>query len=145
MGRIHFLLTIAALLPAALSAQDSAQASVLAAEDQRFAAMVKADTIALHRLLAADLAYTHTSGEKQDRTAFLRSLASGELRYRNIAPTERTVRFVGSEAAVVVGRSQMQVEAGGQVRAFSIRYVAVYQRVGASWQLVAWQSTRLPT
>jgi hypothetical protein len=117
---------------------------VLAAEDRRFAAMVRADTAALRVMLADDLTYTHTTGDKQDRTALLRSLASGELRYKSIAPTERTVRFVGADAAVVGGRSSMQVESVGRLHRFSIRYLAVYQRAGAAWQLVAWESTRLP-
>ena len=139
------LLVIAALVfTPSLRAQDSAQARVLAAEDGRFAAMVRADTAALRTMLADDLAYTHTTGEKQDRAAILRSIGSAELRYKSIAPSERTVRFVGTDAAVVTGRSSVQVEARGQLRAFAIRYVAVYQRLSATWQLVAWQSTRLP-
>jgi ketosteroid isomerase-like protein len=139
------LLLIAALVFApSLRAQDSTQARVLAAEDRRFAAMVRADTAALRTMLADDLAYTHTTGEKQDRAAFLRSIGNAELRYKSIAPSERTVRFVGADAVVVTGRSSMQVEARGQLRAFAIRYVAVYQRLGGIWQLVAWQSTRLP-
>ena len=127
-----------------LVAQDSAAARVLAADDQRFAAMMRADTAALRTKLAEDLAYTHTTGARQDKAEFLRTLASGQLRYRRIAPTERTVRFLGAEGAVVVGRSNMQVESGGQVLAFAIRYLAVYRRVAGDWQLVAWQSTRLP-
>ena len=144
MSRLHLLVTMMAALPASLTAQDSAQARVLAAEDQRFGAMVRGDTATLRTILATDLAYTHTTGEKQDRTQFLCSLGSRELRYKSIAPTERTVKLIGSEGAVIVGRSNMQVEANGQVRAFSIRYVAVYQRAGPGWQLVVWQSTRLP-
>lgn len=124
--------------------QDSAQARVLEAEDRRFAAMVRADAAALRAMLAKDLVYTHTTGEKQGRAAFLRSIGSGQLRYKSIAPSERTVRFVGADAAVVTGRSRMQIEVGSQVRAFAIRYVAVYQRVGGEWQMVTWQSTRLP-
>jgi ketosteroid isomerase-like protein len=128
-----------------LAAQDSSQAQVLATDDRRFAAMIRADTAALRSILAPDLAYTHTTGEKQDRTEFLHTLASGELRYKSIIPIERTVRLLGAEVAAVIGRSNMQVEAGGQVRAFTIRYVAVYQHSPEGWQLVVWQSTRLPS
>jgi ketosteroid isomerase-like protein len=127
-----------------LIAQDSATARVLAADDQRFTAMMRTDTAALRTRLADDLAYTHTTGARQDKAEFLRTLASGELRYRSIAPSERTVRFLGAEGAVVVGRSSMHVESGGQVLVFAIRYLAVYRRVAGEWQLVAWQSTRLP-
>jgi hypothetical protein len=84
-----------------LTAQDSGQAQVLATEDRRFAAMIRADTAALRSILAPDLAYTHTTGEKQDRTAFLHTLASGELRFKTIIPTERTVRLLGAEAATL--------------------------------------------
>ena len=107
--------------------------------------MIHADTAALRILLADDLAYTHTTGAKQDKTAFLRSLGSGELRYTSIEPTERAVRVLGSDGAVVVGRSNMKVEAGGQLRVFSIRYLAAYRREGSGWQLLAWQSTLLPS
>jgi ketosteroid isomerase-like protein len=145
MLRLVILVTLTGVLVAPnLRAQDSVRARVLAVDDQRFAAMVRADTAVLRSILAADLAYTHTTGEKQDRTAFLHSVGSGELQYKRIAPTERTVRFVGSDAAVVTGRSNMEVQSQGQVRAFAIRYVAVYERRPDGWQMVAWQSTRIP-
>jgi ketosteroid isomerase-like protein len=106
--------------------------------------MSRGDTAALGAMLAADVVYTHSTGDKQDKAAFLRALGSGELRYKRIAPTERVVRFLSSEAAVVVGRSNMEVESQGQPRSFAIRYLAVYGRTGNDWQLVAWQSTLLP-
>ena len=139
----RLVLTAVLVFAPSLRAQDSAQARVLAVEDARFTAMVRADTAVLRTILADDLTYTHTTGEKQDRAAFLRSIGSAELRYKSIAPSERTVRFVGTDAAVVTGRSSVQVEARGQLRAFAIRYVAVYQHLSETWQLVAWQSTRL--
>jgi len=138
------LLLSVAPIASVLVAQDTAAASVLAADDQRFAAMMRADTAALRTRLADDLAYTHTTGARQNKAEFLCTLASGQLRYRSIAPSERTVRFLGAEGAVVGGRSKMRVESGGQVLVFAIRYLAVYRKVAGEWQLVAWQSTRLP-
>jgi ketosteroid isomerase-like protein len=139
---VAFSVSLASSTPAA---QDSVAARVLAAEDRRFTAMVHADTAALRVMLADDLGYTHTTGAKQDKNAFLRSLGSGELHYRRIEPTEREVRLMGVDGAVVVGRSSMKVEAGGQLRVFSIRYLAVYRREARGWQLLAWQSTLLPS
>src|SRR5882762_5821202 len=82
------LLLLLSVTPIAsvLVAQDTAAASVLAADDQRFAAMMRADTAALRTRLADDLAYTHTTGARQNKAEFLRTLASGQLRYRSIAP-----------------------------------------------------------
>ena len=144
MSRLYLAVSLLACVDvSALAAQDSVVIRVLAAEDRRFAAMIRADTAALRVLLADDLAYTHTTGAKQDKSALLRSLGGGELRYRSIEPTERVVRLMGADGAVVVGRSNMRVEAGGPLRVFSIRYVAVYRREADGWRLLAWQSTLL--
>jgi ketosteroid isomerase-like protein len=135
----------ASLAGSALAAQDSVGVGVLAGEDRRFAAMLHSDTAALRTLLADDLAYTHTTGSKQDKTEFLRSIGSGELRYTTIEPSQRVVRLMGRDGAVVVGRSNMKVLVGGQLRVLSIRYLAVYRREPNGWQLLAWQSTLLPS
>jgi ketosteroid isomerase-like protein len=107
-------------------------------------AMLRADTAALGRLLAADLTYTHTDGEQNTKEEFLRLVGSGTLRYAAITPEAREVRIDGP-IAVVTGRSAMRVESSGQAHAFRIRYLAVYRRSARGWDLIAWQSTRLPT
>ena len=97
----------------------------------------------LAHLLAPDLTYTHTDGAQNTRAALLQLVGSGALRYASITPEARDVRVVGP-SAVVTGRSAMRVEASGQAYAFRIRYLAVYRRSALGWQLIAWQSTRLP-
>ena len=105
--------------------------------------MVQADTSVLASLLAPDLTYTHTDGAQNTGAELLQLLGSGTLRYASIAPEAREVRVVGS-SAVVTGRSAMRLEASGQAHAFRIRYLAVYRRGAHGWELIAWQSTRLP-
>ena len=145
-GRSPLLVAACALLPSLCGAQvDSASIrQVLAAEDRRFGAMVHADTSALGQLLATDLTYTHTDGAQNTRAEFLRIVGTGALRYASIAPEAREVRVFGS-SAIVTGQSAMRVEAGGQAQAFRIRYLAVYRHGVRGWELIAWQSTRLPT
>ena len=106
--------------------------------------MLRADTAALGRFLAAELTYTHTDGEENTKEEFLRLVGTGALRYAAITPEAREVRIDGP-TAVVTGRSAMRVESRGQAHAFRIRYLAVYRRGGRGWDLIAWQSTRLPT
>jgi hypothetical protein len=115
---------------------------VLATEDQRFAAMLRADTAALRSLLAPDLTYTHTDGEQNTKDEFLQILSSNALRYDSIVPDARHVRVFES-TAIVTGRSAMRVESGGRPASFRIRYLAVYRWADGRWQLAAWQSTRL--
>jgi ketosteroid isomerase-like protein len=143
-SRIVFLACV--VLPPVASAQvdSTSTRQVLATEDQRFAAMLHADTAALAYLLASDLTYTHTDGEQNTKAEFLHILATGALHYAAIEPEARDVRVDGS-IAIVTGDSKMRVESGGQVQAFRIRYLAVYRRRARRWELIAWQSTRLPT
>jgi len=106
--------------------------------------MVHADTSALGQLLATELTYTHTDGAQNTRAELLQIVGTGALRYASIAPEAREVRVFGS-SAIVTGQSAMRVEAGGQAHAFRIRYLAVYRHGVHGWELIAWQSTRLPT
>ncbi len=129
--------------PVAAQALGAATQAVLAAEDQRFDAMVRGDTAALRSLLADGLTYTHSDGAQQSKAEFLQTIGSGALRYQSIKPEGRVVRLRG-DVGVVTGRSAMRVTVGGEVHGFTIQYLAVYQHRSGQWQLLAWQSTRLP-
>ena len=48
------------------------------------------------------------------------------------------------DVGIVNGVSEMQVENAGKEQRFTVRYLAVYTRAGGSWQMMAWQSTRVP-
>jgi hypothetical protein len=118
--------------------------AVLAAEDERFRAMIGADAGALRGTLDEGLAYVHMTGEVEDREQFVASVASGTKRYLAIAPLDRRVDFLGPGAAIVQGKARFQVEGGTQRLAFESRYLAVYAYAGGAWRLRAWQSLRLP-
>jgi uncharacterized protein DUF4440 len=146
MWKISFLVLTISGLPGGLAAaqSDSLRArDVLAFEDRRFEAMRNADTTTLRGALSDALTYTHTSGRHDTKPSLLRSLASGALRYEMIVPKNRTVRFAG-QLALVTGESSMRAGAPGNLQDFEIRYLAVYFRREGSWQLLAWQATRLP-
>jgi len=121
-----------------------ATASILAAEDARFAAMVAADPVEMHRWLAPDLEYVHSTGEVENRDQLINSIVSGGRRYVAIEPGERHVSFLGDGAAIVRGPANVRVAAGAAPVDFQIRYLAVYVFVDGVWQLHAWQSLRLP-
>ena len=117
---------------------------VLAAEDARFTAMVKADAQALRGWLAEDLEYVHTTGEVDNRERLIESITSGDRRYLAIEPLERRVAMTGEDSALVQGLADVQVMAGPRRLEFRIRYLAVYGLQDGSWRLRAWQSLRLP-
>jgi len=121
-----------------------ASASILAAEDARFAAMIAANASEMHRWLAPDLEYVHSTGEIENRDHLIDSIVSGRLRYIAIEPGERHVTHLGEATAIVRGPARIRAVTGASSLDFQIRYLAVYVFVDGAWQLHAWQSLRLP-
>lgn len=121
-----------------------AAASVLAAEDARFAAMVAADADGMREVLAADLVYVHSSGLVESREQLIDSIVSGRSRYVAVQPAERQVVLMGDSTAIVRGHGRFQVAIDGKPLDLQIRYLAVYSQVDGAWQLRSWQSLRVP-
>lgn len=152
-ARIRFavsvmVMTLLALKPVAATGQTPDTAglvrAVLVLEDARFSAMVRADTASLRTALADNLSYVHSSGRRENKTEYLAAVGSGAMRYEEFTPRERDVRFLSSRVAVVVGLAHARAVANNQPVDLNVRYTAVYERGAASWQLVAWQTTRIP-
>lgn len=138
------------LLPASVSTaltQDFETArvtqEVLAAEDARFAAMMRADTAALNEMLGDDLIYVHSSGRTETKMQFLNAVGSRAIQYLSFVPVERQVTVLDAGAAIVMGRADVRVILGGQQLDFDIRYIGAYGRAAGRWQLRGWQTTRV--
>src|SRR5438477_10737412 len=82
--------------------------AVRKAENDRFAAMLKADVGALDKLLAPDLIYTHGDGRVIDKAAFLSDFKTGAFKYVTIEPNDLKIRIYG-DTAIVTGGAGMHV------------------------------------
>jgi len=122
----------------------AAEKAVLAAENARFAAMLKGDTAALEKLLADELTYTHSNASVQDKAAFISDIKTGKIKYLTMEPSDQKAKVFGN-AAIVTGGASVHVIQNGNDLTFKIRYTNTHINRGGSWQMVAWQSTRLPT
>jgi hypothetical protein len=116
---------------------------VLRADDRRFEAMRKQDWASLEDSLADDLTYVHSTARLESKAEHVGNLKAGKPFYRGIAPRERKARVHGT-IGVVNGVSEMHVENAGKEQRFTVRYLAVYAKAGATWRMIAWQSTRVP-
>ena len=121
----------------------SADAAVRAAEQGRFRAMVAVDVRALDTLLAEELTYTHTTGNVDTKASLIDALRTGRLVYDSISPAEVHVR-VYDRTAVATGTARIQARADSAIRRLNIRYTEAYVRRAGRWQLIVWQSTRIP-
>ena len=149
-GVVISIITGLLLLALAVSVKEPDSARGTAVERQvlevqagRFQAMIDVDIEELDVVLSDDLTYTHTSGQIETKSEFLTSLRSQEITYESIKPQEIKIRIYDN-TAVVTGISAMRISVREHQLSFSIRFIEVYQKGDANWQLVAWQSTRLP-
>jgi ketosteroid isomerase-like protein len=121
----------------------AAESEVLRADDRRFEAMRKEDWTALDAALADDLTYVHSSARLESKKEHLANLRAGKPHYRGIAPRDRQAR-VHDNVGIVNGVSEMHVENAGKEQRFTVRYLAIYAKIGEHWRMLAWQSTRVP-
>ena len=116
---------------------------IRALEARRFESMTKSDTIALRSLLADDLVYIHSNGKTESKNAFIRSIASGQTIYKSVQTEGLSVRVYG-QTAIVTGLARVHVLMDGNDLNLRLRYTDAYVKRQDRWQLVTWQSTRLP-
>ncbi len=112
---------------------------IVALEDRRVEAMIKGDVQALEKILADDLIYTHTTARIDTKASFIEAISSGRSKYRSVERKDVEVRQFG-DSAVVTGHAKFHV---GDNK-FAARFIDVYAKRDGAWQMVAWQSTRLP-
>lgn len=117
--------------------------AVIETEKQRFAAQVSKDVPVLERVLADDLVYTHSHGGSDTKQSFIQAIRDGKSKYDALEPLEQNVRVYGN-TAVVNGKCLMKAASNGETVSTVLRYTDVYVRKGKQWQLVAWQSLKVP-
>lgn len=144
-------LTVAFTLPLTAAAQSgspassAAQQQVLQAEKDRFAAMIKGDRVALEKILADDLTYTHTTALFESKEQFIKSVTSGTIDYVSIVPSESDWKVrINGNTAIVNGVAAVNVIDTGKDIKIKIRYTTIHTNRGGTWQLQAWQATRFP-
>jgi ketosteroid isomerase-like protein len=119
------------------------EAEIREVENRRIQAMLQVDTEDLNRILAEDLTYTHSNGKVDSKSELIASLKSGERRYQRIEPEDVKVRLYGN-TAILTGRAKLKTVSKGQETSFQIQFTNVYAKESGRWQMVAWQSSRLP-
>ena len=116
---------------------------IKALDAERMGAMVSGDLETLGRILADDLSYVHTSAAIDTKSSIMEAIGNGRLNYQKMAARNVKVRDYG-DAVVVRGEADVEVTSGGNDLTFSLEFTEVYVNGDAGWQMVAWQSTRLP-
>lgn len=140
MRSISFFLLF---LPFFTLAQSKNEQKILDTEQLRFKAMVGKDTVMLQKLIADDLAYIHSNTLTENKKEHIANIASGRLVYEKMTREQAKVRRYG-KTAITNGVVHVHVVLNKNPLEMRLAYTAVYRKKGGTWQLVNWQSTRVP-
>jgi len=117
--------------------------AIIELDAKRMEAMAKQDIATLTAVLADDLIYAHSSARLDTKQSLLANMQSGATVYNSVEPSEVKAQDLG-DAVVLTGIARIRVTSNGKPNAFGVRFTDVYAKRGGQWQMVAWQSTRLP-
>jgi hypothetical protein len=140
---IAALLTLWVFKSYVVWSQTSTETAVVNIEKERFAALVSKDYAYLDKVLAHDLYYCHSNGLIDTKSSFVQSIKDGKLTYQEMVPEELKVRIYG-KTAVITGQCAAKVLSNGQQLNTRFRFTDVYVKNKAGWQMVSWQSLRIP-
>ena len=117
--------------------------TVIDLDKKRMQAMASKDVATLESLIADDLIYTHSSARLDTKRSLIEGMTSGKTVYTSVEPSDVKAQDLG-DTVVLTGVAQIKVTVGGTPNAFGVRFTDVYARRDGRWQMVTWQSTRLP-
>jgi ketosteroid isomerase-like protein len=117
--------------------------AIIELDAKRMQAMAQQDIATLQAVLADDLIYTHSSARLDTKQSLIGNMQSGATVYNSVEPSEVKAQDLG-DAVVLTGIARIRVTSNGKPNAFAVRFTDVYAKRGGAWQMVTWQSTRLP-
>ncbi len=117
--------------------------AILDLDRKRMRAMAAKDVETLENLLADDLIYTHSSARVDTKRSLIQAMVSGKTVYTSVKPSDVKAQDLG-DTVVLTGIAHIEVVSNGTPNAFGVRFTDVYTRRDDRWQMVTWQSTRLP-
>jgi ketosteroid isomerase-like protein len=112
-------------------------------DKKRMTAMAQKDIATLNALLSNDLVYTHSNARIDTKQSLIGNMESGSTVYIAVEPSDVKAHDLG-DAVVLTGSCRISVMSQGRPNSFSVRFTDVYSNKGGQWQMVTWQSTRLP-
>jgi len=116
---------------------------IIELDKKRMTAMAQKDIATLNELIADDLVYTHSSARLDTKASLIGNMESGSTVYTSVVPSDVKAQDLG-DTVVLTGSCRISVTAGGRPNSFGVRFTDVYANKGGKWQMVTWQSTRLP-
>lgn len=109
---------------------------ILKAEDNLLKAMIASDVASLENSLSNDLQFILQNGLISTKQMDLEAHSSGELKIRELIPSERTVKIWGDTAVVTSKASLVGLYGGVEFKGL-FRYLRTWIKIEGRWQVAA--------
>lgn len=117
--------------------------TIIELDKKRMDAMGAKDIAFLGDVLGDDLLYVHSSARIDTKDSLIGNMTSGSTVYQSVIPSDVKAQDLG-DAVVLTGVARIKVHSGGQAMDFGVRFTDVYAKRNGKWQMIVWQSTKLP-
>jgi hypothetical protein len=143
MKKIILILTTLVMAVTA-KAQKSTVESLREAELSRFKVMIGQDEAGLNAVLHADLIYNHSNALTDNKASYVGSIVSKKTIYASIESEELTPRLYG-KFGIITGIVKVKNQAkDGSFTYNHLKYTDVWIFQDKRWQMLSWQSTKIP-
>lgn len=132
------------LLALTAHAQKANITNLREAELNRFKVMIGQDEAALKAVLHDDLIYNHSSAATDTKETYVNSIVSKKAIYVSIESEELTPRIYG-KFGIITGIAKIKNQAKDGSFTFNhLKYTDVWIFQEKRWQMLSWQSTKIP-
>jgi len=149
MKNMHVFAALAVLVavpaPGFGKSVSEAEAAILKAEQKLLEAALKGDAAAMQRMLADDyVGISAVTGGVATKEESVKNFQTARVKYESLLPSETKVHVYNSTTALVTAKVDAKGKLGDQDLSGSYRYSRLYLKRGGQWQVVAFQSTKIP-
>ena len=137
-----YLFIILLALTVAAKAQSADEIAVDNAGKLLNRGLINRDIKLLNRLTLAKLSYGHSSGNVEDKAAFLKAVASGPVTYVSIDIADQTISINGN-IAITRQTQTLKLINDGKPTDLKIGNMLIWKKVNNLWKLLAKQGFKL--
>jgi hypothetical protein len=143
MKKIILLISVI-LMAVTAQAQKASVETLREAELNRFKVMIGQDEKGLDAVMHADLVYNHSNAATDNKVSYVGSIVSKKTVYASIESEELTPRVYG-KFGIITGIAKIKNQAKDGSFTFNhLKYTDVWIFQDKRWQMLSWQSTKIP-
>ena len=102
------------------------------------------DSIALDRMVAADLSYAHSSGVVENKKEMVQAAVASPTKYKNLEIEKGTISIQGNTAVLRHNLRAISVAADGTESPLNLGILQVWRKEGGRWKIWGRQAVKIP-